>query len=379
MQRCHDSFNTTFSSYESIYDCHAELESKSIWKRVQVQDLNVVALDKNSPLYGSPGAFAVGTSNEAVEDTAEHLGLALRVDGELYPVRETAYKTILDRAKINGTSLPKLKRDILAQTLNACMEISGSDALVLIRDEKVSAVHSGDEVDYSVISIDKLLASLQKELDARFPGNEFVSGYSDHAITSALWRMPKQKTEMMDAYIKTLEANGQKALAEKLMPGVRFITSDTGVSSAKVSAMFLGGQYPIAIGGCISVDHRNKKSILDFEKDIALIFSKFSDNILKLQKLMDVWLDYPVNAMTRICKKLALPKKAAIEAIEMYRMVYSGKGASAHEVYMAMQEILFTLKTQGTPESKLLSVEENLTRALSINWYDYDLAKEVEY
>ncbi len=251
MQRCQDSFNTTFSSYETIYDCHAELESKSLWKRVQVNDLNVVALDKSSPLYGSPGAFAVGTSNEAVEDTAEHLGLALRVDGELYPIRETAYKTLLDRAKINGTSLPKLKRDILAQTLNACMEISGSDALVLIRDEKVSAVHSGDEVDYSVISIDKLLAALKKELDVRFPGNEFVSGYSDHAITSALWRMPKQKTEMMDAYIKTLEANGQKALADKLMPGVRFITSDTGVSSAKVSAMFLGGQYPIAIGGCI--------------------------------------------------------------------------------------------------------------------------------
>ena len=46
---------------------------------------------------------------------------------------------------------------------------------------------------------------------------------------------------------------------------------------------------------------------------------------------------------------------------------------------MAMQEILFILKTENTPESKMLTVEENLTRALSINWYDYDLAGEVQY
>ena len=110
-----------------------------------------------------------------------------------------------------------------------------------------------------------------------------------------------------------------------------------------------------------------------------MVFAKFSDNIKKLEKLLDVYLDYPVNVMTRICKKLAMPKKAAIEAIEMYRMAYGGKGASAHEVYMAMQEILFILKAENTPESKMLNVEENLTRALSLNWYDYDLAGEVQY
>ena len=46
---------------------------------------------------------AAGTSEEAVKDTAENLGLAMRVNGELYPVRMTAYKSLLDRAKIGGT------------------------------------------------------------------------------------------------------------------------------------------------------------------------------------------------------------------------------------------------------------------------------------
>lgn len=379
MQKCQDSYYTTFSSYQAFFDYVSDDSVNKRWMRTPVNFLGVEPLDKNSQLYSDRSLFAVGTSDEAVEDTANNLGLALNVDGYRYPLGTTAYKTLLDRAKIGGSALPKLDRTILAETLNACLKLSNSDALVLIGDEKVLSVHSGDETDYSVLPISTLVKTLQDELDGRFPGSEFVSGYCDHSVTSGLWQMPNQKDDLMAAYVKHLEALGQKNVANKLMPGIRFITSDTGVASAKISAMFLGRQHPIAIGGCIAVDHRNGSKIDDFQKAIQLIFAKFSDNVKKLEKLLDVYLDYPVNAMTRICKKLALPKKAAVEAIEMYRMAYSGKGASAHEVYMAMQEILFTLKSQNTPESKLLSVEENMTRALSLNWYDYDLAKDVEY
>lgn len=161
MQNCQDSYYTTFSSYLTILDCHEEQSKQSQWKRSQVKDLEILSLSKDSPLYNDIQAFAVGTSQDAVKDTAENLGLALRVDGELYPIRDTAYKTLLDRAKIGGSALPKLSRDILAQTLNACLHLSNSDALLLIRDEKVSAVHSGDETDYSVLPIDELLKALK--------------------------------------------------------------------------------------------------------------------------------------------------------------------------------------------------------------------------
>ena len=53
--------------------------------------------------------------------------------------------------------------------------------------------------------------------------------------------------------------------------------------------------------------------------------------------------------------------------------------ATAHDVFMAMQEIPFILKTENTPESKMLTIEENMARALTINWKEYDLAKAVVY
>lgn len=261
---CKDSYYTTFDSYGQMLDYHRDQSANSRWQRSRVSDLEVAPLDKGSSLVGKLGLFAPGISQEAVEDTADNLGLAMMVDHQYYPIRGTAYKSLLDRAKIGGTALPKLSRTDLASVLNACLRLYDAEALLLLRDEKVAAVHSGDEMDYSVLPVDGLLEALQKKLDERFPGSVFGTGYCDHSIVSASWSMPGQKEELLEGYKKTLEEQGQKAMAAKLMPGIRFITSDTGVASAKVSALLVGGQHPIHIGSCISVDHRHKKGVTDF-------------------------------------------------------------------------------------------------------------------
>src|SRR5699024_5169247 len=157
--------------------------------------------------------------------------------------------------------LPKLSRPKLARTLNDCLEVYSSEALLLIRDEKVSAAHSGDPVDYSILPIDELLKALTKKLDERFPGSVFESGFTGHSLTSASWSMPGQKEDLMGTYEKMLIAQGKTTMASKLVPGIRFMTSDTGMASAKVSALFMGTQYPIHIGSCVAVDHRHQTRV----------------------------------------------------------------------------------------------------------------------
>ncbi len=379
MLKCLDSYNTSFDSFASMYSFHEQQESESRWTRCKVNELAVEPLSKDSPLFADLSQFAPTVGEEAVKDTATNLGLALKVEGEIYPIRETAYKTLLDRAKINGTALPKLSREKLADFLTSCMRLFAGEALVLIRDEKISAVHSGDETDYSILPIDQLLEILQAKLNARFPGNVFTSGYMDHAISSAAWSMPAQKDDLLGVYTKSLEAHGQAKLANRIMPGIRFTTSDTGIASAKVSALLLGGPTPIHIGSCLAVDHRNQKKVGDFDDILNELFAQFGNSVKQLQKLLDIQLEYPINAMTRICKRLSMPKKAAVEAIKMFEMAYGGGSATAHDVYLAMQEIMFTLKSEKVPESKLLAVEENLARALTVKWSDYDLATGVTY
>lgn len=379
MEKCQDNYSTTFKSYQEMYDYHVLQAKNSIWIRCRVDELQIEPLAVSSPLYGNISAFAAGTSLEAVKDTADNLGLAMRVGGELYPLRITAYKSLLDRAKIGGTVLPKLEREVFAALLNECLKQYSTEALILIRDEKISAVHSGDETDYSVLPVNELLETLKTELDARFPGNEYEGGYCDHSIVSASWKMPDQKEELLGAYKKVLDEQGKAVMSARLMPALRFISSDTGIASAKVSALLAGGQYPVHIGSCVAIDHRHKNKVSDFNYALEQLFAQYGDSVARLQELLEIHLDYPVNAMTRICKKLSLPKKAAVEAIAMYEMAYGGGPATAHDVFLAMQEIPFILKAGNTPESKLLTVEENMARAITLKWSDYDLAKAVSY
>lgn len=368
--QCQDNFSTTFTTYGEMQLYHEQLAKDSQWQRCKVSDLHVEPLDRKSPLFSDMSAFALGTSSEAVADTAKNLGLAISVEGQMYPVRGTAYKSLLERAKISGSVLPKLSREKLARTLNDCLALFSSEALILIRDEKISAAHSGDPTDYSVLPIDQLLKALESKLESRFPGAKFETGYRDHALTSASWTLPAQKEDLLGTYEKMLIATGRAKIAAKLVPGIRFLTSDTGVASAKVSALLMGAQYPIHIGSCVAVDHRRQTTIADFSDALDQLFAQFADSVSQLQRLLEIHLDYPINAMTRVCKKLALPKKASVEAIAMYEMAYGGGPATAHDVFMALQEIPCILKSSNTPESKMLSVEENLARALTLRWSD---------
>lgn len=117
----------------------------------------------------------------------------------------------------------------------------------------------------------------------------------------------------------------------------------------------------------------------NFSEALDLLFAQFGDNIKKLEKLLDVTLLYPVNAMTRVCKELVMPKKEAVEAIAMFESVYGDKPATAHDVFMSMQEIPYLLKLNNASEGKILTVQENMARALNLNWADFDLPKAVVF
>lgn len=377
MLPCNDEYATTFASYPTMLRYHELMEKESLWERCPVNVLDVVPLGPTSKLSSDPTAFASGISEEAIKNTVANLGLALRVNGKLYPLRTTAKKTLLERAKINGTILTKLTREELASVLNMCLKHINSDALILVRDEKVSATHSGDQKDYSRLPMDGLLHALERKMGERFPGYRFESGYSDHALTCGSWSFPDQKDELLDTYAKVLTSQGKNKMAQKLMPGIRFVTSDTGVASAKVSALLMGLQHPIHIGSCISVDHRYQKTVDDFEKELDLLFAQYADSVSKLQSLLDVYLNFPVNAMAQVCKKLSLPVKESAEAVAMFEMAIGNHPATAHDVFLAMQEIPYMLKGSKASEAKRLLLEENMARALSIRWKDFDYPKAV--
>ena len=71
LQPCQDNYSTTFASYEGMRRYHEKESLESRWHRCRVNELHIEPLDKASPLYGTPSAFAAGISAESVEDTVQ--------------------------------------------------------------------------------------------------------------------------------------------------------------------------------------------------------------------------------------------------------------------------------------------------------------------
>lgn len=202
-----------------------------------------------------------GSGKDLVPPAGKGSGAALRgAHSPGVPAGPAGYRSLLERAKLAGSVLPKLSRPKLARTLNDCLHVHTSEALVLIRDEKVTAAHSGEPEDYAVLPMDQLLSALQDKLDARFPGNQFSWGYRDHSLTSAVWTLSRQRKELLETYQRELSLRGAGAKRIQWTPALRFLTSDIGISSAKVFALLEGGKCLIHIGSCVAVSSLGMES-----------------------------------------------------------------------------------------------------------------------
>ena len=79
-----------------------------------------------------------------------------------------------------------------------------------------------------------------------------------------------------------------------------------------------------------------------------------------------------MNCMTEVMAKLAIPKKYQAEALELFKAQYNVWSCTAHDIYFAISEILFMLECEGASGSRIAKMEEQIARALSLNWGDYD-------
>lgn len=153
-----------------------------------------------------------------------------------YPVRSCALKTVLERARISGHALNKVSKSVFAEILNYCMGVASGDSLIKVADEKVSAVHGGDPKDYTVMEMLPLFKATNDFLDREYPGNRFMTAHFDHSIATAIWCLDGQADKLLDTYHREIAAKGLQT--EKMVPALRFSTSDVGMSGANLYSRF---------------------------------------------------------------------------------------------------------------------------------------------
>ena len=368
-----DDFSCSFSEPRDFFRFLGERKAKSEWMTAPSKDLRFEPVEKGSALgdlymkiYDHNGAADV------LEDTMENTSLLLKVDGKDYPVRSCAIKTVLERARISGHALNKVSKTVFAEILNYCMGVASGDSLIKIADQKVSAVHGGDPKDYTVMEMLPLFKAVCDYLDKEYPGNQFMTAHFDHSIATAIWRLDGQADQLLDTYRREVAAKGLNPA--KLIPALRFSTSDVGMSGANLYPILLAGNKSqiIPLGYPLRTQHKSGNDMEYFEEQLGLVYAQFEKAVDKQVQLLNIEIRYPVTTLMRVLKRIGAPKKASYEAMDNFVAIHGDDPCTAYELFMQMSDVIFSAQCDGASGLRIAQLEEIVSRALNVNWHEYD-------
>ena len=110
-----------------------------------------------------------------------------------------------------------------------------------------------------------------------------------------------------------------------------------------------------------------------------MLYGKYQLAAGNLVKLLSVEILNPVNCMKGVMDRLGIARKYEAEAVELFKAQYGEDPCTAHEIYFGISEILYMLACEGEEGSKIARMEENIARALSIHWTDYDIPGDYKW
>lgn len=372
-----DEFQTTFANTKEMLDFLASRGQNSQWIRKPTRLLRLLPLEKEADkLKGASG----NPMDDILEDTEKNTNLLLKVNGETYPVRNCAIQTILSRARVSGYGLRDLETATYAKVVNYCLKVAKGDALIKIADGKVSAVHGGDEHDYSILDMREIFATTSEYLQVHFKGSEYMegSGMYDHSIVSATWKLGGNQ-ELLDTYRKALRDNGLEDKVEA--PALRLTSSDVAASGANLYPMLIceSSSRTISLGSPIKLAHEKRATLTDFRNNLSLICSRYQDAITNLSILMDIEIRHPSNCLRLVMRKIGIRKKLINQVVELYEAQNGTGPCTAHDLYYAMNEASFFGACEGLQGYSIIKLEEEITRALSLDWKEFDVGGAIKW
>ena len=94
---------------------------------------------------------------------------------------------------------------------------------------------------------------------------------------------------------------------------------------------------------------------------------------------MDIEITNPVNCMRLIMKKLKIKQKISNETVELFQAQYGTGPCTAHDIYFALNEASFIAACEGMQGEYILNLEEDIAKALSFDWAEYDVSGMIKF
>lgn len=361
-----------------------DISNTDVWAEAAINEIAAFSID-NCPILLSEIRDRTNISDEVSDESvmenmeAFNIGLSIPLGSTkgAYPIGDTAFLTMLQRAGFSGsTALSCLKdkgtQDAMApedkaKVLNLGFNLFKGNAKVLIRDEKVRAVLSDD---YCILPFSDLVAVLKDRLLVNFADVRFADTVLSHEYFSTVFTI-SDKT-ICDEFARLFKVKDLRMV-------VKLTTSDVGSCAASIyPQVFFEGLYR-TIGNPLLVTHKDKHSLADFERKANEIYSLFKESSKVLEEMARKKLVYPAGCFKRVAKAIGLPKKMSVLAADDFQALF-GRSALQIDLYNQIYEVIdqFDAETGGLTQAQKINLDEGISRVVFGNLDNYDLPFEWE-
>lgn len=388
-----DSYECSFldSQEEELIAEVKLMEANSTWVP-GIKSNTLILSSVDAPIFAAETAAQYGLDEAVTLDTAQDENTRLVVHQTFNScimdtacVRDTAWGTLCETAKLSGSALGRMSSDRLADTLNNGIAVARGFTLMLVRWDKAAAFHSDGNGGYAIMPISELLETSKREVSAKLGEMRFKKGYNSHGYTQALWELPESQGQLMASYQQVLAQARTGNVAANFMPAVLFESSDTASTSARLTPIFITGSGALVrlVSG-VEVRHEKRTDgalygVELFEQKSREIWAMFNDAVQKAGELAQITVDYPENCVVSLCKRYAIPKKYGDSARESVAHMAVNGAVSAHDVYIAMSEIVGEAQIAGASGKTINFLTEAVAKVLNADWSEHDVGGVVAW
>ena len=116
-----------------------------------------------------------------------------------------------------------------------------------------------------------------------------------------------------------------------------------------------------------------------FLANLRMLCSRYQDAISDITKLMDIEIRHPLNCIRLLMKRLGIRKKLINDVAEMFEFQKGNGSCTAHDLYFAMNEASFFAACEGMQGAAIINLEEQITRALALDWKEFDVGGAIKW
>lgn len=356
------------------------------WLNVYINEMAAVGI-KNEPLF-IPGyctkikvkknGYSIDvpdidyddiTNMECIEDTGLFLVFPYKNQMVTYPTRRIAYASICKRADDDCGTMYRfdikpnkgvLPIDEKAERLTRDYLMYSDNCKILLRDGKVSAALSKE---YAILPADQLIEKLEDQLKKDHPDFSFDNGSVNHEYLVVEYLL---NDKAMEESLR-LRLNDAGADIASLKAGIRFSTSDVGLSKVYASIFYDADGVRTTLGEGIAMEHKGDATSEKFGKAMASLGMVLKECEDRIEVLGNTDIRDVAGCVSRIREVYSFFPKQIAETVEAEAVSRYPKGGTAIDVYLALNDIIQRhAKLNNLSPTRYLGLSEQVAKLMKL-------------